>query len=50
MKKTLSLSNKQIVDIVKGLNDENSILKSGSSDKKLPISIWWLIDGNFHKL
>lgn len=47
MKQTITLTNLEIVEIVQQLDSHDSILKSQSADKRLPISILWIIDGNY---
>lgn len=50
MKETKTLKNYEIVDILKELNDPDSIINSKSSDTKLPVKILWAISGNIKKL
>jgi len=50
MKETKTLKNYEIVDILKELNDPDSIINSKSSDTKLPVKILWTISGNIKKL
>lgn len=49
-KTEITLKNFEIVEIVNQLESADSILKSTSQDKKLPISILWIIDGNYRTL
>lgn len=50
MKETKTLKNYEIVDILKELNDPDSIINSKNSDTKLPVKILWAISGNIKKL
>lgn len=50
MKETKILKNYEIVDILKELNDPDSIINSKSSDTKLSVKILWTISGNIKKL
>lgn len=50
MKETITLKNYEIVDIIKRLNADDSLINSTSQDKTLPIRILWKINGNVKAL
>lgn len=48
--KKITLKNFEIEFVVNMLSNQDSLLNSGSPDKKIPISVLWAIDENFRKL
>ena len=49
MKQTITLKNYEIINILKILNDQDSIINSKNSDTKLSVKILWALSGNMKK-
>lgn len=50
MKKTITLYNYEVNNIVEALRNPQSIMYTNDPEKKLPISVLWKMDENFEKL
>lgn len=50
MKRTIEMTNMEIVNVIQTLNSPDSLINSNNSEKKLPVSLLWTINGNIKSL
>lgn len=50
MKKTIEMTNMEIVNVIQTLNSPDSLINSNDPGKKLPVSLLWTINGNIKSL
>ena len=50
MKRTIEMTNMEIVNVIQTLNSPDSLINSNDSEKKLPVSLLWTINGNIKPL
>ena len=50
MKRTIEMTNMEIVNVIQTLNSPDSLINSNDPEKKLPVSLLWTINGNIKSL